>query len=93
MISKQEVEHIASLARLELTEKETEKLQKDMSSILDYFNLLQKAPNLDAKTEFSGLSSLRKDEAAAANANFSESLISAAPNKKDNYIKVKTILQ
>ena len=44
MISKQEVEHIAKLARLQLTKKETEKMQKDMSAILDYFNVLKQAP-------------------------------------------------
>ena len=44
MISKTEVQHIAKLARLELTEQEVEKMQKDLSSILDYFDLLKKAP-------------------------------------------------
>ena len=44
MISKEEVQHIAKLARLELTETEVEKMQKDLSAILDYFNLLQKTP-------------------------------------------------
>jgi len=43
MISKQEVEHIAKLARLELTDAEIEKMQKDMSEILGYFDLLKKA--------------------------------------------------
>ena len=41
MISKDEVRHIAKLARLELTESETAKMQKDLSSILDYFDLLK----------------------------------------------------
>ena len=38
MISKEEVLHIAKLARLELTEEEVEKMQKDLTEILDYFN-------------------------------------------------------
>ena len=37
MISKEEVEHIAKLARLELTEKEVGKMHKDLTAILDYF--------------------------------------------------------
>ena len=37
MISKEEVEHIAKLARLELTEKEIEKMQKDLTEILGLF--------------------------------------------------------
>ena len=42
MISKDEVKHIAKLARLELTEKEVEKMQKDLSEILGYFDLLKR---------------------------------------------------
>ena len=41
MIQKQEVLKIARLARIELAEKEVEKFQKDLSSILDYFELLK----------------------------------------------------
>ena len=40
MISKQEVEHIAKLARLGLTEKEIEKFQRELSKILDYIEKL-----------------------------------------------------
>ncbi len=52
MISKEEVEHIAKLARLELTESEVKKMQKDLSAILDYFNLLKKAPKPNKDTTF-----------------------------------------
>jgi len=41
MINKKEVNHIAKLARLGISEKEEKKFQKDLSSILDYFNCLQ----------------------------------------------------
>ncbi len=41
MISKQEVEHIAKLARLGLTEKEIEKFQRELSKILDYIEKLK----------------------------------------------------
>ena len=94
MISKEEVEHIAKLARLELTEKEVEKMQKDLSAILDYFNLLKKAPS-PAKTSSRSLGgqaqSLRKDEVISS-FDVRDELIAGAPDKKDDYIKVKTIL-
>ena len=41
MITKEEVQHIAKLARLGLTEKEIEKFQKELSSILDYIEKLK----------------------------------------------------
>ncbi len=84
--------HIAKLARLELTEKENEKMQKDLSAILDYFNLLKKAPKPEKIVKSKGdLSAARKDEASHRDAGLVEKLMALAPDKKDGYIKVKAI--
>ena len=92
MISKDEVKHIAELARLELTEKEIIKMQKDLSVILDYFDLLKKAPKVSKiDLENAGLKATRKDEAISSH-DIADELIAAAPDKKDDYIKVKAIL-
>lgn len=40
-VSKEEVLHIASLARLNITEKELEKYTTDLSNIVDYANELE----------------------------------------------------
>jgi len=94
MISKEEVQHIAGLARLELSEKEIEKMQKDLSEILDYFNLLKNVPEIEKisgeNREVSTVA--RKDEVISQNSEVAEKLVAAAPDKKDGYIKVKTIL-
>jgi len=92
MISKEEVKHIADLARLELSEKEIIKMQKDLSAILDYFDLLKKAPPAKSSSEHLGgqATNLRIDE--AKDSKISDKLIESAPNKKDGYIKVKAIL-
>ncbi len=97
MISKEEVEHIAKLARLELTEKEIEKMQKDLSEVFDYFELLKKAPkvkgdysNILKNVGMSNLSATRKDEMKKSD--LAEEIIKASPDKKDNYIRVKSIL-
>ncbi|MCX6721749.1 MAG: Asp-tRNA(Asn)/Glu-tRNA(Gln) amidotransferase subunit GatC [Candidatus Staskawiczbacteria bacterium] len=93
MISKEEVLRIAKLARLELSDKEVEKMQKDLSAILDYFALLKKAPKLSkAQIASAKVLSLRRDEIISQNREVVEKLIDAAPDKKDDYIKVKTIL-
>jgi aspartyl/glutamyl-tRNA(Asn/Gln) amidotransferase C subunit len=97
MISKEEVKHIAKLARLELTEKEIEKMQKDMSAILDYFDLLKKVKGPESQLwagdpeERSDEGQLRKDEVISSH-DIVDELISAIPDKKDDYIKVKSIL-
>ena len=40
MISKEEVQHIAKLARIQLKEEEMQKFQADLAAVLDYFNVL-----------------------------------------------------
>ena len=94
MISKEEVEHIAKLARLELTSSEVEKMQKDLSAILDYFALLKKAPKLGTtiKEARNGLEAMRADEVKEIDDILTEKIIELSPDKKDGYFKVKTIL-
>ena len=40
-INKKEIKHLAALSRLELTEKEEEKLMHDLAGILDHFKELE----------------------------------------------------
>jgi aspartyl/glutamyl-tRNA(Asn/Gln) amidotransferase C subunit len=91
MISKEEVNHIAKLARLELTETEVIKMQKDLSAILDYFALLKKAPKPEIVKTEGDLSATRNDQMLSSY-DIKAELIGLAPDKKDDYIKVKTIL-
>lgn len=53
-----EVDHIAKLARLNLTDEEKSKYREQLSSILDYVTMLQE---LDA-TEISAVSGVQPDE-------------------------------
>ena len=95
MISKEEVLKIAKLARLQLSEPEVQKMQKDLSAILDYFDVLKKAPRIRAEsyTEKHGKKNeLRQDLVIEKPASLASKLVQAAPDKKDSYIKVKSIL-
>jgi aspartyl-tRNA(Asn)/glutamyl-tRNA(Gln) amidotransferase subunit C len=92
MISKEEVLKIASLSRLELSETEIAKMQKDLSSILDYFNLLKKAPKPAKSEKVIAENILRKDEPRQAGDSLAAKIIEAAPDTKDGYIKVKQVL-
>lgn len=93
MISKNEVRHIAKLARLKLNESELKKMQKDLSEVLDYFNLLKKTSD---KTEAVELATkekiMRQDVAKPQGESVVKKLIEAAPDKKEKHIKVKAIL-
>ncbi len=94
MLTKDEVKHIAKLARLELTDAEIIKMQKDLSAILNYFNLLKKAPKPKTDRAPSSIENFgaRADEAITQKREVVEKIIAASPDKKDDYIKVKAIL-
>jgi aspartyl-tRNA(Asn)/glutamyl-tRNA(Gln) amidotransferase subunit C len=95
MISKQDVQKVAKLARINITEKEIERFQKDLSSILDYFELLKRADTGKVKPTFHPSETkeniVRKDDPISSN--IEDDLIKQAPDKKDRYIKVRSIFK
>ena len=95
MILKEEVKHLAKLARLGLTEKEMEKIQKDLSLILDYFNQLKEVNTEGIEPTSHPILTkpyLRKDEISKQSPEKIQRLIEIAPQKEKGYIKVKLIL-
>jgi len=93
MISKEEVQHIAKLARLGLKEEELEKFQKDLSSILDYIETLKKVDisNVEPTSHSVLIENLtRKDEIKKSNTE--EKIVKQFPEQKDNFNKVKHVL-
>ncbi len=95
MISKEEVKHIAKLARLGLTEKEIEKFQKDLSSILNYVEKLKEVDISEIKPTSHSLrieNVMRIDEARVADPEIRKKILDLAPETKEEYLKVKSIL-
>jgi len=96
MINEQEVKHIAKLARLGLTPKEIEKMQKDLSLILDYFNLLKTINISDIEPTFHSISNLesflRRDEKRMESQEEIDKLRKSATEIENGYIRVKKIL-
>ena len=99
MLTDKEIEHIANLARIKLGEKEKEGLKKDLSSILDYINKLNKVgtKNVEPIFQTTGIvSAFRTDEDRKEfkmDEKLNEKLIGQAPHKKERFIKVKSILK
>ncbi len=99
MISKEEVQKIAKLARLGISEKEEEKFQKDLSIILDYFSILNKVDVSGIKPfsqnvgEFACCKNeeAREDKVLSENLESANELIGQAPEKTERHIKVKAI--
>jgi len=96
MISKEEVKHIAKLARLGLTQKEIEKMQKELSSILDYIEKLKEVDvsNVEPMSHSVEVKNImRKDEKSRKYEVKSSRLMGLAPETREGYLKVKSILK
>jgi aspartyl-tRNA(Asn)/glutamyl-tRNA(Gln) amidotransferase subunit C len=95
MLTKDEVQHIAGLARIELSNEEVAKYQEELGAILDYFALLQEADVTGKKpmTHSVVLENVsRKDIAKAKREGSAKQLIDMAPVSQNGYLKVKSIL-
>ena len=88
-VSKKEVEKIASLARLSLSEKELESRTNDMNNILNYMDSLNEI-NTDGVEELLNVhdmnNSLRDDE--YSNSISKKDVLKNSPSKNENYIEV-----
>ena len=93
MLTKEDVVKIAKLARIELTETEVEKFQKDLSAVLEYVDELKQVDvtGLEEVSQVTGLVNVQRDD-KVVEANNIEEILSQAPEIKDGYYKVKAIL-
>ena len=93
-ITKKDVEHVARLARLDLTEEEKENFTKQLGAIIDY---IEKLKELDTKNvpptahPFFSKSVLREDKAVAFDD--TESILKNAPDREERFFKVKKVIE
>lgn len=96
MISKDDVKHIAHLARIGITDEEVEKFQKDIGAILDYVKELEEVDTdaVEPTSHVTGIENvMRRDEVREKIPQDSKKkLIEAVPKKKSGYVKTKAIL-
>jgi aspartyl-tRNA(Asn)/glutamyl-tRNA(Gln) amidotransferase subunit C len=93
-LSREEVEHIAELARLELTPEQVILYQKQLSAILDYFSQLQALDTSDIPPTASLLpagSGLRSDESRPGL--MLDELLANAPQVTDDQFRVPPVLE
>ena len=91
-LSHEEVEHIAKLARLELTDEEKVRYGGQLSAILDHVAELQKLDTASIPpmtAVFAGDSHLRPDKARQALA--TEELLNNAPSHEQNQYKIPPV--
>lgn len=93
-LSEEEVEHIADLARLRLTEVEKKRYGQQLSAILDYFTQLQRLDTGGIPATSSVLparSVLRRDESRPG-LTF-EKLLGNAPESESDQFRVPPVLE
>lgn len=92
MIEIKDIEKLAGLARIAVTEEEKVKFQQDLESILGYVSELKDAPTPDGGAAEPYLKNvMREDDNAYAPGEFTEDILAEAPNRADGYFKVKKI--
>lgn len=93
MITKADVEHVALLARLGLTEEEKEKYTEQLNSILEYAEMLKKLDTTNVQPTAHVLpihNVFREDVVGKSIPN--EVALANSPNKEDGFFKVPKIV-
>lgn len=89
----QDVEKLAQLARIDISEEEKEELLKDLQGILGYIDQVQ-AVSVDTGEKDAGelRNVMREDANPHESGIYTERILASAPETENGYIKVKQIL-
>lgn len=90
-----QVQHIADLARIELTQAEKEKYAGELSAVLGFIEQLSGADtdNVIPTSQVTGLVNIvREDKAERCNEDTRKQIFKAAPLAEGEYFKVKAVL-
>lgn len=96
-IYKKDVEHIANLARIKLSEEEKTKLAGELSAILDFVEKLEKVDTSGVEPMTGGTvfpSEMRPDSQIDTSIEDRQAeMLIQAPDKKEGWIRVKAIFK
>jgi len=93
-LTRQEVQHIALLARINLNEQELQQMQIQLSNILSYFQALQKldTTGVPPMTHSVPLHNVFRDDIVRPSLK-TEDVLANAPQRDENSFKVKAVLE
>jgi len=93
-LSREEVLHIARLARLGINEAEVEKFREQLSNILENFEALKKVDTTDVPPTAQSIdlqSVMREDEVAPSF--LPADILANAPHREGEFFRVKAVLE
>ena len=93
-LSREEVLHIARLARLGLAEAEVNKFSEQLSNLLENFEILQQVDTSDVPptAQSIALQNVMKDDEATASLPQSQ-ILANAPRKEGDLFRVRAVLE
>ncbi len=94
-LTKDDVRDIATLARIGVTDEEVDTYQKDLSSVLGYFEKLQEVDTegVEEIGHITGVTDVyRSDSVVEMDEEDKKAMMNSVPDEKDGYIKVKSVL-
>jgi len=93
VFDKKDIEKIAELSRIKLTEEEKERFSKDLSSILDMVEKLNEVETKEGDTEYPYLKNIFSEDEARPSNLTKEELLKNAPMTENGMIKVRKVLE
>jgi aspartyl-tRNA(Asn)/glutamyl-tRNA(Gln) amidotransferase subunit C len=94
MLNQEQIKHLAKLARLDLTEAELLKYQKQISEVLEFVGQLKKVDtNYLEEKGIKNSAPLRDDIGEMRTKEDQDNLLNQAPLKEGNFIKTKGIFE
>ncbi|MCL5960039.1 MAG: Asp-tRNA(Asn)/Glu-tRNA(Gln) amidotransferase subunit GatC [Chloroflexi bacterium] len=93
-ISREDVQHVAALARLGLSEEDIENLSTQLSDILDNFQILSQldTSNIPPTAQVISLQNVVRDDVAGTCSPREEILLNA-PRKERGFFRTKAVLE
>lgn len=92
MISKDDVAHLATLARIKVADDECASLATEMEAILGYVEDVRELAGDGAQPEHHLVNVMRNDEVTNKPGEYTERIVSQFPEQEGNALKVKKIL-
>ena len=93
-IDKQQIEHLAKLARIELTPEMEERLTKDLANILDHFSALQELAPIPMPTLKAQRTSIREDaDEMPDHFNSPEKITERFPETQNGMLKIPPVFE
>ena len=92
-ISKELVEYVANLSRIKLDDKQSEKMQSELASVIEYMEVLNKldTENIEPLSHIFNITNVMRDDENKESHNRDELLINAPEHTDETFVVPKTV--